>query len=184
MTELADRARVKLERERAIDQKVAAGASSEEAANAVDAGSAATATDTDTGLPAAPAGTAVEPPAPGPGPKARTNAPRERVALRVHPDTKQRGMYWANKAGLSLNEYFVEAIEEKIARENGDYPLPTLEQARLGQLVDEIGSLSRVVTNLQAVTMTTFDSMLVLAKGDNYLITDEDGELGDNLGGE
>lgn len=72
-----------------------------------------------------------------------------------------------------------EAIEEKIRRENGDYDLPTLEIARLGQLIDQMASLSTNVANLERVTVTGFDSLMGLTRGDNYLLDDEDGEIGE-----
>ena len=97
----------------------------------------------------------------------------------LHPDTDARVQYWAGKAGVSANEYIAEAVEEKIRRENGDYDLPTLEIARLGQLIDQMASLSTNVANLEQVTLTGFDSLLGLTRGDNYLLDEEDGEIGE-----
>jgi predicted DNA-binding protein len=107
------------------------------------------------------------------------SAPRARVPVRLHPDTKERAKYWASKADISVNEYIVEAVEEKIRRENGDYDLPTLEIARLTQLIDQMGSLSTNVANLESVTLQGFDSLMGLTRGDNYLLDPEDGELGE-----
>lgn len=103
---------------------------------------------------------------------------RVRRAVRLRKDTDQRAMYWADKASISVNEYIAEAVEEKIRRENGDYDLPTLEQARLGQLIDELRSLSINVANLETVTVSGFDSLMGLTRGDNYLLDAEDGEFG------
>lgn len=103
---------------------------------------------------------------------------RQRTVIRLHPDTKERAKYWAARANVSVNEYMAEAVEEKIRRENGDYDLPTLEIARLGQLIDEVRSLSVNVGNLETVTHQGFDSLMGLTRGDNYLLDPEDGELG------
>lgn len=106
------------------------------------------------------------------------SAKRVRRPLRVHEDTAMRVSYWAPRHGLSENAYMAEAVEEKIARENGDYDLPTLEQKRLAQLIDEIKSLSTNQANLEKVISSGFTSLVGLARGDNYLIDmDEDGEL-------
>ncbi|HKS59141.1 MAG TPA: hypothetical protein VJS12_27870 [Steroidobacteraceae bacterium] len=103
---------------------------------------------------------------------------RERAVLRLHRDTKQRAEYWAAKRGYSSpNEYMAEAVEEKIRRENQDYDLPTLEIARLNQLVDEIKALSTNQANLERVVTSGFDSLIGLTRGDNYLLDAEDGEL-------
>jgi hypothetical protein len=107
---------------------------------------------------------------------------RVRRPVRLHPDTDQRAQYWANKHGISENAYIEQAVEEKIRRENGDYDLPTLEIARLAQLIDHVASLSTNVANLERVTVTGFDSLMGLTRGDNYLLDPEDGELGEARG--
>lgn len=104
-------------------------------------------------------------------------AARVRVPVRLHPDTKERAKYWAAKANVSVNEYMAEAVEEKIRRENGDYDLPTLEIARLSQLIDEMRSLSVNNANLQTVILQVFDTLMGLTRGDNYLLDEENGEI-------
>lgn len=104
---------------------------------------------------------------------------RERMEVLVHPDQKQRAKYWADKYDLSTSEYVAEALDEKIARENGDYDLPTLEQARLAQLVDEHRALTTAVANLQRMIITQSETIIGLTRGDSYLNDAEDGELGD-----
>ena len=103
---------------------------------------------------------------------------RERAVLRLHPDVKQRAEYWAERRGYrSVNEYMAEAVDEKIRRENLDYDLPTLEIARINQLVDEMKALSTNAANLERVVTQGFDSLIGLTRGDNYLLDAEEGEL-------
>lgn len=103
---------------------------------------------------------------------------RERTVLRQHADDKQRAAYWADRRGYSsVNEYMAEAVAEKIRRENFDYDLPTLEIARLNQLVDEVAALSRNQANLERVMTSGFDAIIGLTRGDNYLRDQEDGQL-------
>lgn len=103
---------------------------------------------------------------------------RERVVVRLSPDDKQRAAYWADRRGFdSVNEYIAEAVVERIRRENADYELPTLEIARLNQLVDEVKALTTNQGNLERVVISGFDSLIGLTRGDNYLTDDEDGEL-------
>lgn len=106
-----------------------------------------------------------------------TAVKRVRKAIRLHPDTSERADYWAKKRGLTENEYMALAVEEKIARENGDYDLPTLEIQRLNQLIDEIKALSTNSANLERVVATGFDTLLGLTRGDSYLLDEENGEL-------
>lgn len=104
--------------------------------------------------------------------------PRERLPVRLHKDVKARLEYWADKGGYaSANEYVVDAIVEKIRRENQDYDLPTLEIARLNQVVDEMRAMSINVANLERVITSGFDSLIGMTRGDNYLLDAEDGEL-------
>jgi hypothetical protein len=93
-------------------------------------------------------------------------------------DDKERAKYWATKHGFaSVNDYVAEAVVEKIQRENLDYDLPTLEIARLNQLVDELKALSTNQANLERVITQGFDSIVSLTRGDSYLLDPEDGEL-------
>ena len=101
----------------------------------------------------------------------------KRVTATVNDTTFQQLQYWADKKGISINQYLNEAIDKAIAYENKDYPLPTLEQARLAQLIDRIASLESNVHSLEAIVTTGFDSLLGLTKGDNYLLEHEDGEI-------
>lgn len=111
---------------------------------------------------------------------ATASGPVQRVArkIRLHPDVDARAQYWADAAGFpSVNEFMALAVEEKIARMNGDYDLPTLEIQRLNQLIDEMRAISSNVTNLEHVVVNGFDSLIGLTRGDSYLQDAEGGEL-------
>ena len=103
--------------------------------------------------------------------------PPERITVRLHPDAKARVTYWADSQGVSINEFIVDAVDAAIRRMNSDYDLPTLEMARLAQLVDETKALSLNVGNLERVITQMADSLLNMTRGDNYLLDAEDGEL-------
>ncbi|GHB91578.1 hypothetical protein GCM10010306_103440 [Streptomyces umbrinus] len=114
-----------------------------------------------------------------PGATQSSSSGRQGMFVRLDRDDKQRAEYWADKRGFSsLNEYVAEAVVEKIRRENLDYDLPTLEIARLNELVDQVAALAKNSANLERVVTTGFDSLIGLTRGDNYLLDDEDGELG------
>lgn len=100
-----------------------------------------------------------------------------RVTVTVSEDKFQQLKYWADRNGVSINEYLNEALDKAIRYENHDYDLPTLEIARLNQLVDVITTLSHNVQSLEKVTTSGFDSLLGLTRGDNYLLENEDGEI-------
>lgn len=110
---------------------------------------------------------------------ATTPAPRAKVrtTLRIPADTAARTEYWSSKLGITDTDFMTEAVEEKIARMNGDYDLPTLELARLAQLLDQIKSLTVTNQQLEIVITRGFDSLLGLARGDNNYLQDDDGEI-------
>jgi hypothetical protein len=101
----------------------------------------------------------------------------KRVTATVTNDTFNRLQYWADRKGISINQYLNEAIDQAIAYENQNYPLPTLEQARLNQLIDQMTILSSNVNSLEKVVVSGLDSLLGLTRGDNYLLEHEDGEI-------
>lgn len=109
----------------------------------------------------------------------RNTDKREHVGIRLHPDTKERAKYWAERRGYSsVNEYFVDAIEDKIRRENGDFDVPNLLLARLTQLIDEVKASSTNQANLERVVTSGFNSLIGLTRGEDYLSDlTEDGEL-------
>lgn len=100
-----------------------------------------------------------------------------RMTLRLPEDEYERLQYWAARREMSVNEYMAEALQQAIKRENQDYDLPTAEIARLNQLVDVVTNLSSNIKSLEDVTVSGFDSLLGLTRGDNYLLEHEDGEL-------
>lgn len=103
--------------------------------------------------------------------------PRVRLAIRLPADTYDRTKYWASKEGISANEWITEAIEWRIAQMNQDYPLPTLEQARLNQILDVMQSQTLTVNNLERLVVSLGETIIGLARGDNFLLDEEDGEL-------
>lgn len=93
-----------------------------------------------------------------------------RLTLRLSEKDFDRLSYWAEKAGVSLNEFVVLILDRWIDIENGNYQLPTLEIARLNQLIDVIMTLSSNIQTLETISINGFDSLLKLTKGDNYLL--------------
>ena len=99
-----------------------------------------------------------------------------RLNVRMPQAIREKVAYWAEKEGLSANDFIIECIEGHIARANGDYDLPTLEQARLAQLVDAQVVLASNVANLQKTVESMAGTIIGLTRGDSYLLDDEDGE--------
>lgn len=99
-----------------------------------------------------------------------------RLTVRIPEKLFQQLSYWADLNQVSVNDYVQECIEHKIRFENKDYDLPVLEVQRLNQLIDAINVLSSNVQSLEHITSAGFDSLLGLARGDNYLLEDDEGD--------
>jgi hypothetical protein len=100
-----------------------------------------------------------------------------RLTVRLSEEDFNRLEYWSNYAGVSINEFIPEILDRWVNIENGNYQLPTLEAARLNQLVDVVTGLSNNVQSLESITINGFDGLLKLTKGDNYLLEHDDGEF-------
>ena len=75
---------------------------------------------------------------------------------------------------MSMNEYVRFALDIAIKRENKDYDLPSLEAARLNQLVESMTVLSMNVANLEHIVTSGFNSLLSLTRGPNYLLDNDE----------
>lgn len=97
-----------------------------------------------------------------------------RVTAVVNEDDYQRIEYWAKRREMSINDYVRYALDLAIKRENKDYDLPSLEAARLNQLVDSMNVLAFNVANLEHIVSSSMSSLLSLSRGENYLEDDTD----------
>ncbi|MBD5585073.1 MAG: hypothetical protein HDQ88_08320 [Clostridia bacterium] len=104
-----------------------------------------------------------------------TKVLRPRVTL--SKSDYERLKYWADKHEMTEGEYVQEAVLHMIRWENKDYDLPVAEVRRLNQLIDITTVLSQNVKSLENITVSRFESLLGLTRGDNYLLEEEDGEL-------
>ena len=104
-----------------------------------------------------------------------------RISLRLDEDTHERLKYWSARKQVSLNTYLMDAIDLMIAYENGDYDVPTALMQRINQLTGTVVALQSSVDNLTDVTVNGFDAIAGLARGDNYLVKAEDGELDEGM---
>ena len=98
----------------------------------------------------------------------------KRMTVRLDSAEYETVRFWASKIGISENDFVREAISLKIRHANGDYDLPTAEIQRLNQLIDLIGSLSSNISNLEDVTVSGFQSLISLTRGDYYLLDNDD----------
>lgn len=98
---------------------------------------------------------------------------------RLYVDDKTMAMltFWADKNEVSTNQYILEAIWEKLDRENGKYPVPDIMVQRVNQLIDSNKEVVTTLSNLVNVTLHTQQMFTNLTRGGSYLDDLESGEL-------
>lgn len=95
---------------------------------------------------------------------------KKRQSLRFYESDYEKFKFWAAEKGVSVNEFIVMAVNQYIAIENGNYPLETLEQQRLNQLIDEMRSMSDNMKSLSSVVLSSMSSITQLANGSNFML--------------
>jgi hypothetical protein len=100
-----------------------------------------------------------------------------RVSTTLDFDTHSALAAWSQKLGITQNDFLKDAVVYYNKYCNKDFDIPDLLTQRMNQVVDGMNVLS---SNLQAVMDTMnigFDSIVSLARGDNYLLEPDDGKL-------
>ena len=102
-----------------------------------------------------------------------------RLTLRMPAKNKDQLQYYAARENLSMSEYMLRALENQIARDNGDFDGETILTSRFNIVVDEMTGLKYAVSNLENVVSSLVRMMSTLTTGETNLldVDDEDGEL-------
>ena len=102
-----------------------------------------------------------------------------RLTLRIPAKNKDQLQYYAARENLSMSEYMLRALENQVARDNGDFDGETILTSRFNIIVDEMTGLKYAVSNLENTVSALVRMMSALTTGDTDLldIDDEDGEL-------
>lgn len=102
---------------------------------------------------------------------------KPRISVTVDDKTQERLQYYADKHKMSISEYVGLAITKQIEHETSDFDVPNLAIQRLNQLIEAVGVLSSNIEQLEHTSISGFDSLIGLTRGDNYLLSDDNGEL-------
>jgi len=93
-----------------------------------------------------------------------------RLTLRMTETDYEKLAYWANKKGMSINEFVPVLLDQYVSIQNGDYDLPVLEIRRLNQLCEHMDVLSQNVAALENTVHSGLKSLVTMTSGDNYLL--------------
>lgn len=108
----------------------------------------------------------------------KKNLETARISFRWDVDDITKLDYWVDKLEHdSRAELLLASFEHYIAFINADYPLPTAEMARVNQQTEILEAICTNIANLESSVISMTDSVLGLARGDNYLTKKVDGEL-------
>lgn len=101
---------------------------------------------------------------------------KKRITTRIRMEDYDYFERYAKSKGMTLSELIGHSVEFYIAYQRKDYPITEpLEVARLRELSDGFTLLAQRVDLLTELVEDLKDSLLLLFRGDNYLI-----EMGDD----
>lgn len=109
--------------------------------------------------------------------KPERDSKSERFSMRMYGDDYNRLVYWADRFGMDKTELLVASMDHYIRWKNGDYDLPSAEIQRLNQLIDAVQNLITQQQEMMKMFVSGFDAIIGMARGDNYLVDDENGDL-------
>jgi hypothetical protein len=100
-----------------------------------------------------------------------------RITATVDFDTQMAMTAWSDRLGISTNDFLRDALVYYIKYCNKDFDIPDLLTQRTNQIIDGMNVLSSDVQSAIKIIVAGFDSITALARGDNYLLEPDDGEL-------
>ncbi len=102
---------------------------------------------------------------------------KPRISVTIDEKHLERAQYWAEKKGMSLSEYASYALIKQIEHETSDFDIPNLGIQRINQNTEAIEALSSNLESLETIVIRGFESLIGLTRGDNYLLSEDNGEL-------
>ena len=96
----------------------------------------------------------------------------KRLTVRMPQSLGAQVEYWSSEQGISQNEFASDAVFEKVARCKGDHIADANSEtvAVLNQFTDRMAALEYSVNHLTRIVMTAVNSVMLLTRGDNYLL--------------
>lgn len=95
-----------------------------------------------------------------------------KMSLRLTEDENDRLNYYSEKWDMSKTDLLLVSFEHYIRWVNSDYDLPRAETRRMNELVDIMNRMVVSQQNLEKSTVSGFETLIGLNRGDNYLIDD------------
>ena len=101
---------------------------------------------------------------------------KERVSFALPKELLLAIDQWAKEYGCSRTEFIILALERQVDWSNKNFDIPSAMEKRINQLIDTIIVLSENVKSLEDLTISGFDSLVNLTRGDNYLLEETEDE--------
>lgn len=108
----------------------------------------------------------------------------KRLTVRMPKQFGAEVEYWASAQGISQNEFAADALFEKVLRCKGDHIADANSEtvAVINQFTDRMAALEYSVNHLTRIIMTVANSVMLLTRGDNYLLDVAREDLGEGTG--
>ncbi len=99
-----------------------------------------------------------------------------RIWATVDEKTKALVDYWADQKGITGNAFVRDAIYLAIDFENNNFPMTTITESRIAELIDAVNGLSANQATLEETIKNFINMMIQMTKGDNYLMDNYDSD--------
>lgn len=99
-----------------------------------------------------------------------------RIWATVDEKTKALVEYWADQKGITGNAFVRDAIYLAIDFENNNFPMTTITESRIAELIDAVNGLSANQATLEETIKNFINMMIQMTKGDNYLMDNYDSD--------
>lgn len=93
----------------------------------------------------------------------KSKANKATISVETTKRTKDRLQYYANREGETLRQFVEKAIDERIAKLNGDYDIPNITVSRINQLAENEALVREELKLLRQAMNNGFSAILTLS---------------------
>ena len=104
-----------------------------------------------------------------------------RVTVTLSADMLMKLSYWAQKHGITINQYIADAVSFSVRKNAEGYKKPTQECDRANKCCELILKTNKAVSGMNKIIISGFDTLLSVTRGYNMFLREEDGDIDLNV---
>lgn len=104
-----------------------------------------------------------------------------RVTVTLSNDMLVKLGYWAQKHGITINQYIADAVAFSVKKNADGYKTLTQECERVNKCCELILKTNKAVSGMNKTIISGFDTLLSVTRGYNMFLREEDGDIDLNV---